>query len=81
MGQFESYAATIRVSRVGGELLPQAKEFKYLGVLLMIDGKMDHEMDRWIGAASGGGSEEGAEPEEKAFDLPINRPSNPHLCS
>lgn len=47
----------------------------------MIDGKMDHEMDRWIGAASGGGSEEGAEPEEKAFDLQINRPSNPHLCS
>lgn len=36
-------------------MLPQAKEFKYLGVLLMIDGKMDHEMDRWIGAASGEG--------------------------
>jgi len=38
--------------QVGSELLPQAKEFKYLGVLLMSEGKMEQEMDRRIGAAS-----------------------------
>jgi len=27
-------------------LLPQAKEFKYLGVLFTSEGKMDREMDR-----------------------------------
>lgn len=37
---------------IGSELLPQAKEFKYLGVLFMSEGKMEHEMDRQIGAAS-----------------------------
>jgi len=38
--------------RVGNELLPQAKEFKYLGVLFTSEGKMEREMDRRIGAAS-----------------------------
>jgi len=38
--------------RVGSELLPQAKEFKYLGVLFRSEGKMEREMDRLIGAAS-----------------------------
>ncbi|XP_018538853.1 uncharacterized protein LOC108887791 [Lates calcarifer] len=38
--------------RVGGELLPQAKEFKYLGVLCMSDGRMEYEIDRRISAAS-----------------------------
>ena len=38
--------------RVRSELLPQAKEFKYLGVLFMSEGKMEWEMDRRIGAAS-----------------------------
>jgi len=38
--------------RVGSELLPQAKEFKYLRVLFTSEGKMEREMDRWIGAAS-----------------------------
>ena len=37
---------------VGSELLPQAKEFKYLGVLFTSEGKMEREMDRRIGAAS-----------------------------
>ncbi len=37
---------------VWSELLPQAKEFKYLRVLFTSEGKMEHEMDRWIGAAS-----------------------------
>lgn len=35
---------------MGGELLPQAKVFKYLGVLFMSDGRM--EWDRQFGAAS-----------------------------
>jgi len=34
--------------RVGSELLPQAKEFKYLGVLFTSEGKMEQEMDRRI---------------------------------
>ncbi|KAI3360392.1 hypothetical protein L3Q82_002306 [Scortum barcoo] len=38
--------------RVGGEVLPQVEEFKYLGVLFMSEGKMEREIDRWIGAAS-----------------------------
>ena len=33
-------------------MLPQVQEFKYLGVLFMSKGKMEHEVDRWIGAAS-----------------------------
>jgi len=38
--------------RVGNEVLPQAKEFKYLGVLFTSEAKMEWEMDRRIGAAS-----------------------------
>ncbi|KAI3353662.1 hypothetical protein L3Q82_004907 [Scortum barcoo] len=38
--------------RVGGEVLPQVEEFKYLGVLFTSEGKMEREIDRWIGAAS-----------------------------
>ena len=38
--------------RVGSELLPQAKDFKYFGVLFTSEGKMEREMDRRIGAAS-----------------------------
>ena len=37
---------------VGSELMPQAKEFKYLEVLFTSEGKMEREMDRWIGAVS-----------------------------
>ncbi len=36
----------------GRELLPQAKEFKYLGILFTSEGKMEHEVDRRIGAAA-----------------------------
>ncbi|KAI3369500.1 hypothetical protein L3Q82_007714 [Scortum barcoo] len=32
--------------RVGGEVLPQVEEFKYLGVLFTSEGKMEHEIDR-----------------------------------
>ncbi|KAI3366362.1 hypothetical protein L3Q82_000450 [Scortum barcoo] len=38
--------------RVGGEILPQVEEFKYLGVLFTSEGKMEREIDRRIGAAS-----------------------------
>ncbi|KAK3552087.1 hypothetical protein QTP70_034035 [Hemibagrus guttatus] len=38
--------------QVGGELLPQLEEFKYLGVLFTSEGRMDREIDRRIGAAA-----------------------------
>ncbi|KAA0706920.1 hypothetical protein E1301_Tti002240 [Triplophysa tibetana] len=38
--------------QVGVELLPQVEEFKYLGVLFTSEGRMEREIDRWIGAAS-----------------------------
>ena len=34
------------------EVLPQVEEFKYLGVLVMSDGRREWEIDRRIGAAS-----------------------------
>ncbi|KAK0148960.1 hypothetical protein N1851_010644 [Merluccius polli] len=38
--------------RVGDLILPQVKEFKYLGVLFTSEGRMEREIDRRIGAAS-----------------------------
>ncbi|KAK3535602.1 hypothetical protein QTP70_017140 [Hemibagrus guttatus] len=38
--------------QVGGEVLPQVEEFKYLGVLFTSEGRRDHEIDRRIGAAA-----------------------------
>ncbi|TWW71143.1 hypothetical protein D4764_17G0006260 [Takifugu flavidus] len=38
--------------RVKEEILPQVEEFKYLGVLFTSEGKMEQEIDRWIGVAS-----------------------------
>ncbi|KAK3538143.1 hypothetical protein QTP70_032395 [Hemibagrus guttatus] len=38
--------------QVGGALLSQVEEFKYLGVLFTSEGRMDHEIDRRIGAAA-----------------------------
>ncbi|KAI3358338.1 hypothetical protein L3Q82_014781 [Scortum barcoo] len=72
--------------RVGGEVLPQVEEFKYLGVLFTSEGKMEREIDRRIGAASAvmlcavkvgvpdRRGEEGAElsRKAKALDLPVN---------
>ncbi|KAI3371941.1 hypothetical protein L3Q82_006813 [Scortum barcoo] len=65
---------------VGGEVLPQVEEFKYLGVLFTSEGKMEREIDRRIGAASAGYAvgvpdrrgEEGAESKGEALDLPVN---------
>lgn len=37
---------------LGGELLPQLKGFKYLGVLFTSEGKMVQQMDRWFGVLS-----------------------------
>ena len=38
--------------QVGTECLPQAKEFRYLGVLFTSEGKMEREIDRRIGTAA-----------------------------
>ncbi|KAK3569880.1 hypothetical protein QTP86_006752 [Hemibagrus guttatus] len=38
--------------QVGGEVLPQVEEFKYLGVLFTSEGRMDREIGRRIGAAA-----------------------------
>ncbi|KAK3564684.1 hypothetical protein QTP86_024812, partial [Hemibagrus guttatus] len=38
--------------QVGGEVLPQVEEFKYLGVLFTSEGRMDREIDRRIGAVT-----------------------------
>ncbi|KAK3545415.1 hypothetical protein QTP70_007410 [Hemibagrus guttatus] len=38
--------------QVGDAVLPQVEEFKYLGVLFTSEGRMDHEIDRRIGAAA-----------------------------
>ncbi|TWW74537.1 hypothetical protein D4764_14G0005400 [Takifugu flavidus] len=38
--------------RVGEEVLPQVGEFKYLGILFTSEGRMEREIDRWIGAVS-----------------------------
>ncbi|KAK3552026.1 hypothetical protein QTP70_031588, partial [Hemibagrus guttatus] len=38
--------------QVGGEVFPQVEEFKYLAVLFTSEGRMDREIDRWIGAAA-----------------------------
>ena len=37
---------------VGREFLPQVEEFKYLGVLSTSGGRMEREIDRWIGAVA-----------------------------
>ena len=69
------------------QLLPQAKEFKFLGVLLTSDGKMEHEMDRRFGAASAvlrvllPTFVVKREPCQKAkpLDLPVYLRSHPHV--
>ncbi|KAK3559901.1 hypothetical protein QTP86_026426 [Hemibagrus guttatus] len=38
--------------QVGGEVLAQVEQFKYLGVLFTSEGRMDCEIDRLIGAAA-----------------------------
>nr|XP_054604743.1 uncharacterized protein LOC129165490 [Nothobranchius furzeri]XP_054604744.1 uncharacterized protein LOC129165490 [Nothobranchius furzeri]XP_054604745.1 uncharacterized protein LOC129165491 [Nothobranchius furzeri] len=38
--------------RIGGEVLPQVEEFKYLGVLFTSESRRDREIDRRIGSAS-----------------------------
>ncbi|KAK3508205.1 hypothetical protein QTP70_017467 [Hemibagrus guttatus] len=38
--------------QVGGEVLPQVEQFKYLRVLFTSEGRMDREFDRRIGAAA-----------------------------
>lgn len=63
---------------VGGELLPQAKQFKYLRVLLKSDGKMECEMNRRFEARSAVlqvlrySTEKGAQQEGEALDIPVH---------
>ncbi|TWW75399.1 hypothetical protein D4764_13G0000610 [Takifugu flavidus] len=38
--------------RVWEEVLPQVEKFKYLGILFTSEGRMEREINRWIGAAS-----------------------------
>ena len=71
---------------VGKEILSQVKEFKYLGILFMSEGKREQEMDRQIGAvcshadfASVHRGEEGAEPKGEPLALPFDICSFPHL--
>ncbi|KAI3367439.1 hypothetical protein L3Q82_026292, partial [Scortum barcoo] len=73
-------SAFCRMMLVGGEVLPQVEEFKYLGVLFTSEGKIEREIDRRIGAASAVmrsvyldcRGEEGAESKGEALDLPVN---------
>ncbi|KAI3360388.1 hypothetical protein L3Q82_002299 [Scortum barcoo] len=77
--------------RVGGEVLPQVEEFKYLGVLFTSEGKMEREIDRRIGAVSavmarrctgpGQVKELSRKLEARSLDLPVNLCSHPHLWS
>ncbi|KAI3372054.1 hypothetical protein L3Q82_006917 [Scortum barcoo] len=66
--------------QVGGEVLPQVEEFKYLGVLFTSEGKIEREIDKadWcsvrsyaVGVPDRRG-EEGAESKGEALDLPVN---------
>ena len=57
------------------ECLSEVGEFKYLSVLFMSEGKMDQEIDSWIGAAGG------AKCNGKTFDLPVDLCSDPDLWS
>ncbi|KAK3522284.1 hypothetical protein QTP86_001721 [Hemibagrus guttatus] len=45
----KNVACTLQVRE---EYLPQVEEFKHLGVLFMSEERMDHELDRWIGAVA-----------------------------
>ena len=74
--------------RVGGELLPQVEEFKYLGVLFMSEGRMERETDRWISAAATVMRSlywsvvvKRELSIRQAFDLQVNLHSYPHLWS
>lgn len=77
---------TVSFLWVRSELLPQVKDFKYLGVLCMSTGKLHCEVDRWIGAASAVmqvlyWTEKKAEPEGNAVNLLVGLCTKPHLCS
>ena len=52
-------------------MLPQLEEFKYLGVLFISEGKMEREINRWIGGVS---SDVDADTKSrgKAFNLQVN---------
>lgn len=53
--------------QVGSQWLPQVKEFKYLLVLIMSEGKLEHGIKRRIGAVSAARREESAGRESFQF--------------
>lgn len=68
----------------GGEILPQAEEFKDLEVLLMSRVTKESEPDRRSSAVMwslyrSAVVEEGAEPKGKALDLPVHWHPNPYI--
>ncbi|KAK0132165.1 Retrovirus-related Pol polyprotein from type-1 retrotransposable element R2 [Merluccius polli] len=75
--------------RVGSKLLPQVKEFKYLGILFSSEGKMEREMDRRIGVASAVMwalyrtvvVKKELSRNGEALNLPVYLHPNPHLWS
>ncbi|KAI3373810.1 hypothetical protein L3Q82_021969 [Scortum barcoo] len=76
--------------QVGGEVLPQVEEFKYLGVLFTSEGKIESvrltgglvQRPQLCGRCTGPScGEEGAESKGEALDLPVNLRSHPHLWS
>ena len=70
--------------QVGGELLPQVEELKYLGVLFTSEGRMERKIDRWICAVAAvmcSLYQSDTELKGEALDLPVNLCSYPHLLS
>lgn len=78
---YEGLPGLSLVPLLEGELLPQAKAFKYLRVLFKGDGKMECEMNRRYDARSAVlqvlrcSTEKGAELEGEALYIPV------HLCA
>ena len=76
------YRKTVDCLQLKSELLPQAKEFKYQGLLITSDGKVERELDRkfgvaWVGIAPDRHAGEEAEPEGKAFNFTSPSPFYP----
>ncbi|KAK3514989.1 hypothetical protein QTP70_003260 [Hemibagrus guttatus] len=69
--------------QVGGEVLPQVEEFKYLGVLFTSEGRMDREIERRIGAATAvmQSMYRSVVVKKVSLDLPVNLRSYSHLWS
>ncbi|VDP02797.1 unnamed protein product [Soboliphyme baturini] len=49
----ECRLSNVATHTISGEIVEQVEKFKYLGIVLTSDGKLEEEIDRRIGAASG----------------------------